>query len=203
MPGRKAFYQFAMEDYVDPWAREWVGPAMDGDVDAAFSLICAVQSAKRGEVARGLWHARIPRPAFQCVLNQVWSHDHRELLVSVPARQQLRAMFTYARFETEHLPEKFQVWRGVSGPLGRLAPNQYAWTMTREVACWFAMRNADRHGSPLVMTAHVERDQVLFHSNESGENEVVVLDPLETIVDGSEGDWHTGFLAHGDEIKHK
>jgi hypothetical protein len=60
----------------------------------------------------------------------------------------------------------------------------YSWTLNRNVACWFAIRFAEENGSALVLTAEVPRKQIMFHSDERSEAEVVCFDIPTLTIDG-------------------
>jgi hypothetical protein len=73
-----------------------------------------------------------------------------------------------------------------------------AWTLDRDIACWFAYRRADRPGAtPLVLTAEVPRRAVLLHHTERGEAEVVCFNVRNAVVDGDVADW----LAAGERYE--
>lgn len=66
---------------------------------------------------------------------------------------------------------------------------RYSWTTDRDLACWFAMRFADLHGSPLVLTADVAKRDIALFTNERSESEAVLIRPPAARIDGDAGDW--------------
>ncbi len=181
-------------------------PALvDGDVEAAHGLYCAVKSRDRGDLALALWRARMPVPAFRTVLAAAWDHEHRELINAARCwRVPLRELFRYAAFEIPAgTPEIVTVWRGTSALCLAEARRGYSWTTNRDVACWFAMRFVERNGQPLVLRADVHRLGVALFHDGRGEHEVVVLDArrLRRVeLDGCPEDWQQGFARYSSEI---
>jgi hypothetical protein len=200
---RQVFLQSAqanIEDYVDPWAREYVAPALAGDEEAAFNLAAALSNKKRGVVVVAFWRAKAPKAAFRTLLAMVWEHDHAILVAAAGTRRCLRSIFRYAQFDTGYLPPLIQVWRGGSGiSVARLARG-YSWTTDRDVACWFAMRHAERRGGGVVLTAQVSRETVVHFSDERSEQEVVVLESPPCEVDGHVSDWQERYIRHAKKI---
>ena len=72
--------------------------AFDGDVEAAFSLSCALENHKRGAVAVAMWRAKVKREAFREYFSSVWEHDHRHVIDAAQTRRTLGYMFRYAAF---------------------------------------------------------------------------------------------------------
>lgn len=192
-----------IEDYADPWARQYVAPALAGDIDAAFALSVALSNPKRGNMVVAFWRAGAPREAFRTLLRTVWNHDHAELIVAAATRHRLRALFRYAQFDTSHLPDVFQVWRGAAGLGVTGTASGYAWTTERDVACWFAMRRVEHFGDPVVLTAHIRREVVAFHTDERDEREVVVFDRPVSFIDGHADDWVARFKLHEEVIRER
>lgn len=186
-------------EYADSWGQKYVAPALAGDVDAAFSLYIALTNKKRGNMAVAFWRARVMREVFRALLGPVWDHDHHELIAAAGNRRRLRALFHYAQFDTSNLPDVVQVWRGASGLTAEQVESGYAWSLDRDVACWFAMRNS--YGKPVVLTAHIRRTAVAFYTDERNEKEVVIFDTLDSFIDGTPGDWAMRFMAHEEGIR--
>lgn len=103
-------------------------------------------------------------------------------------------MFRYAAFQLPaNLPVMFRIWRGTSYLALEEAIRGYAWTTNKDVACWFAMRHAKEHGSPLVLTAEVAKHDVKLYYPDRQESLVVILRPPVARLDGDESDWAKGF----------
>ena len=189
-------------DYADSWGQKYVAPALAGDVDAAFSLYVALTSKKRGNMAVAFWRAGAPREVFRRMLGAVWDHDHHELIAAAGTRRRLRALFHYAQFDTSNLPDVVQVWRGASGLTAEQVESGYAWSLDRDVACWFAMRRTGTYGTPVVLTAHIPRKSVVFYTDERNEKEVVIFDMVDSFIDGTPDDWANRFIAHEENKEH-
>lgn len=190
-----------IEAYVSPWAREYVATAAAGNPDAAETLACVAQNAARGVLAVDFWRLRVERPAFRRLLHAVWEHDHRHLIRAAESRRRLRAMFSYADFQVpDHLPGLVTVWRGTSALPYSRARRGLAWSLRREVACWFAMRFAERNGSPLVLRGTVPRSTIALYTDERSESEAVLFDVAGVEIDGSPDDWCEGHRVYQQEL---
>jgi hypothetical protein len=192
---RREAIMSAVNDYVDPHARQYVAATFGGDPRAAFYLIIAAPNDKRGELALWCWRAKIPVAAFREVLLSVWNHDHEYLISAAGGRRTLRAMFNYANFPVAGLPPVLTAYRGTSAVSQRLAAKGLAWTLDRRVACWFAMRSRAKDMAPLVLKTTVAREQVALHTNERKEREVVLFDVVDAVTDGDPSIWQLEFQA--------
>jgi hypothetical protein len=171
-----------------------VRPAFSGDVDAAYALSALLPNRERGWMARTMWRTKVPRPAFRAFFSCVWDHDHREVIAAAETRRRLAFMFRYADFPLpDWMPDTVRAWRGTSALPFAEAAAGYSWTTDRDTACWFAMRFAERNGSPLVLAADIPKsDIVLFHTLRN-ESEAVTLKPPVAVIDGTPVDWRTGY----------
>lgn len=178
-----------------PHEAEYARAAFDGDVEAAFSLSCALENHKRGVVAVAMWRCKVPREAFRAYFSSVWDHDHRWVIDAAKTRRCLAYMFRYAEFPIpDELPDVVRVWRGSSKLNMSEARQGYAWTTDRDTACWFAMRFADVYGSPLVLAADVAKTDIALFHDERNEREVVLMKPPANIlIDGNMEDWAHGY----------
>ena len=191
-----------LEKNCQPFEWEHAASAFDGDVDAAFSLSVALRNELRGVVAVAMWRAKVPKPAYRAFLGPAWDHDHREVEAAAQNRRTLAYMFRYAAFELPaELPDVVTVWRGTSYIPIKEAKNGYSWTTDRDVACWFAMRFAEFHGSPLVLTADISKRDIAFFTNERSESEVVLMRPPVSRIDGNASDWSDGHQRKTKRVK--
>lgn len=166
----------------------------DGCPDAAFELSCSLENHNRGTVAVMMWRARIEREAFRAYFASVWSHDHRYVIHAAQTRRRLAAMFRYAAFEPPAgTPERLTVWRGTSKLNTRQALRGFSWTTNRDVACWFAMRFAEKSGSPLLLRADIRRSDVALFDDCRNESEAVLMRPPAADVDGDATDWAAAY----------
>lgn len=176
--------------YVEPWARTYVAPAVWGNADAALDLCYAAGNSTRARIAMDMWRARVDRAAFRPLLGAVWDHDHRVLIRATETRRRLQSLFQYAAFPIpDHLPDSLTVWRGTSYLTVLECRRGLSWTLDRDIACWFAMRFAERNGRPLVLRATVPRSAVALYTHERHEDEVVIFGRLDAYVDGTPEDW--------------
>lgn len=138
-----------------------------------------------------------PSDLLQKCIRCFWKHEkyHQALFNSAEfTTETVREMFRQAQFPPPSgLPPLVQVWRGTAGKTKLEACKGLCWTRDRDVACWYAtLRNKGEAGTPLVVTAHVRAEQILFSDDESDglyEQEVVLngLDSAE--IDSDESDW--------------
>lgn len=164
--------------------------AFDGDVDAALDLACGLEDSKRGVIAVAMWRAKVPVPAYRVLLSATWGHDHRYVIDAAQTRRTLGCMFRYAAFPLpDELPDVVTVWRGTSCLPIKEARAGYSWSTDRDCACWFAMRFADRNGSPLVLTAEVPKRDIALFTSERSESEAVLMRQPAARIDGDVSDW--------------
>ena len=187
---QKALMMGWFEKYAYPHELEHARGAFDGDVEAAFSLSYALQNHKRGDVAVAMWRCKVPKEAFRAYFSSVWDHDHRYVIDAAKTRRTLAHMFRYAAFPLPaELPDVVTVWRGSSYLPFDDARTGYSWTTDRDLACWFAMRFADRNGSPLVLTADIAKRDIALFTNDRKESEAVLMRPPAARIDGDVSDW--------------
>lgn len=176
-----------------PWVIEYLKPALAGNAEAATNLIFAAKNNQRGILAVDYWRMKAPRDAYRGLLQAAWEHDHREVMRAT-GRRTLRAMFRYARYEIPALPDPVRAWRGTSGVSVRTATKGISWTLNRDIACKFAMCNAERIGGPMVLMVDVSLASVLHYNNSRQEDEIIVFDEFDAVVDGDEQDWQQGYI---------
>lgn len=186
---------YELAQTVSPWASKHVVPAFNGDVEAAVSLSIGLSNSERGDMALAMWKAKIPREAFSTYLSSVWEHDHLYVIEAAQTRRRLAYMLRYAAFpRPAELPNVMRMWRGTSKLSIEEASQGYSWTTDRDVACWFAMRFAERNGSPLVLAADVAKTDIALFTDQRGEREALLLIPPAGIfIDGAKEDWALGF----------
>jgi hypothetical protein len=174
---------------------EGMDAAFDGDADAAEGLSCFLRNDKRGLMAVAMWKSKVPREAFRAYFASAWDHDHQHVIQAARTTQRLAWMFRYAAFPVpDHLPDVVRVWRGTSGMGRPQAVRGHSWTVDRDVACWFAMRHADRYRLPLVLAADISRGDIALFHDERSEREAVLMKPPKAWIDGDATDWQAGFV---------
>jgi hypothetical protein len=138
-------------------------------------------SELRAHVLYGLWTWGAETELLRGVVATVWQHDYREMLAAFQ-RRQIRALFDAARFPIDHLPERVTIYRGIATK-GSERPTHsgIAWTLRRDLACWFALHLPGPGGSamfhippgwtPHLLTATVPRKRVAAHLRDRNEDE--------------------------------
>jgi len=188
-----------VEQIADLWAVQYVAPAFAGDVHAARSLAYALSNEKRGAVAVAMWRAKVPSAAYSAFLQEVWLHDHDELLKAASSRRTLHYMFRYAALPRPADDETLRVWRGASDLTADEARKGFSWTIDRDIACWFATRFGQQ---PIVITAEVCGRAIGWLTNEIGEQEALILQPpRKARIDGDAADWQRAAQRHSERIK--
>ncbi|MCE9665959.1 hypothetical protein LY622_21240 [Halomonas sp. M5N1S17] len=186
----------SIEKLTPEWGEAFLADTLAGDTEAALNLCVAMGNQQRGEAAVALWEMGIPAPAYRAFLQLAWEHDYQHVIEAAFLRPvEVSELFDYADFDTSALPERLTVWRGTAGIDYEAAAAGLSWTTNRRMACWFAMRYADRLGSPLVLRREVRREDVAMYSNERVEGEVVLLDEPDELpeVDGTIEEWRQLF----------
>jgi hypothetical protein len=159
-----------------------------------FGCVVTAPNAFRGAIAILFYHrlrAGLCSAAdFREVLCSAWDHAHRYVKEAAGNRRRLQAMFLAACCPLpEGLPEQVQIWRGTGAQTMAEARRGISWTLSRPVACWFAMRFEERHDKPLVLAATVPRSALLYVSNKRQEQEVLCFDTQDAVIDGTPQDW--------------
>ena len=92
------------------------------------------------------------------------------------------------------LGDPVRIWRGTTGLTLEQSLHGIAWTVDRDVACWFAVCYWPTRrdvGAPLVITAEVPRSEILAYTDARGEREMVVFTGQRD-VPGSTATWTIG-----------
>jgi hypothetical protein len=161
--------------------REAIREILGGEPLGIFGL----RDDLRAHVLYGLWIWEAEVELIRGVVATVWQHDYREIF-AVFQRRQLRALFDAARFPIDHLPERVTIYRGIATK-GSERPSHsgIAWTLRRDLACWFALHLPHRGGSamfhippdwtPHLLTATVPRKRVAAHLRDRDEDEIIIF----------------------------
>jgi len=161
--------------------QEAIRKMLDGDPIA----ICGLRNTLRAVVLRGLWLWGADTELLRGVFALVWALDYREMLAEFQ-RRELRAVFEAARFPIDHLPKRITVYRGVAAKGPRIPScSGIAWTLRRDLACWFALRMPGSGGSamfdllpgwtPHLLTTTLRRERVGAHLRDREEDEIIVF----------------------------
>jgi hypothetical protein len=99
--------------------------------------------------------------------NRAW-HGHIRRLLDLCDRDRLR-------LAGDPIPDGSPLvcYRGVSGPNRRRDSKGLSWSLSPQVAAWFACRDQP---DPAVFVAEIPRDAVLFYTDERSEREIVARD---------------------------
>jgi hypothetical protein len=142
-----------------------------GEADSGSALALASPDEFRGWVALTAYYLGTPNPGYRTILQQVWQHE-AGYLQSFGDLGLIRRMFRAGRYEVP-LSGVHRVYRGVAGVDVKEASNGISWTTSRDVACWFAMREAYGERQPLVIAADIDAAHVVYYSNGRSEHEVI------------------------------
>lgn len=176
-----------------------------GNLDQAFKLASVLDHRERGQMVVKLYKSQVPTAAFAEVLKEAWTMNHWSVTQAAGSRTRLIDLFKYAQFELpDSLPQDVEVWRGVGADVSlRTAARGFAWSTSRSVAAWYALRfYASRNG--LLLRATVHKSHVLFFDNDRQEEEVVLSEaPKNVNIDGTPADWHRWAAQHAGSVKAK
>lgn len=167
--------------------REAIREILDGDPIAIVGL----RDPLRAHVLWGLWRWGSNTALLRGMVAEVWQHNHREMLFLFPQRgtmcePTLRELFKAAEFPVGHLPEQVKIYRGVAAKDPELPSGSgIAWTLRRDLACWFARHLPGPGGSGMfavpagwtsyLLAATVGRDRIAAHLTDRNEDEVIVF----------------------------
>ena len=154
------------------YAARHLDQALQGDIDAAESLLWSAPNSRRGEIAL-LFYLRGSSPKLQqTVLGGAWSSDHLEVLSAAETPLRLKRMFGATKCPLpDFIPDPVQLWRGSD----RDGLYGISWTFRRDVAVWFARQIRFHKGEPMVFSTIVPRKNVLFYDDSREEAECVVF----------------------------
>jgi hypothetical protein len=149
----------------------------------AKRLILVLPSCDRGRAAVGLYDHRdlIGAAAAYGGIIVAWDHDHREIVEAFrsPAKF-IAALKDVAPPLDADLPNRVEIWRGaVLSKNDRLRYSVgLSWTQSRNVACWFALREyvskLQPSLVPIVLRANVDRAVIVAQHGARAEQEVIV-----------------------------
>jgi hypothetical protein len=184
-----------LERMLPEHARPYLKSGIFGDADAASSL-AARAGEYRGYVALAAYWCGTGFDAYREILGTAWELSHGSMLNAARERCGLiRLMFRAARFEIP-VADRVKVYRGVAGGGPRIAAKGLSWSLSREIACWFAHRAAIGGKAPLVVTGEVDASEIIYHSDERSEAEVILRHALAPSVDADPGSWEAAAVRH-------
>lgn len=188
----------AVRESLSPAARELLeiilnGEAMYGHVASLYVHLGTKELKAQTLLCLHRWGA--PPDVLRMCIRHFWKVDNRVILNSDEfTLQSARELFQQARFPPPcGLGPIIQVWRGTAGRTKEEACAGLSWTRDRDAACWFAtQRGEGKARTPLVVTALVRLDQILFCDDECDGlyEQEVVLDTVESgEIDGVVREW--------------
>lgn len=188
-----------IDESLPGYAAKHLDSAIAGDCGAASALVASSPNELRGVIAVYFYLVAAPLSAYRSVLSDAWIHDYGAVVAASKTIKRLRAMFRQAAFPIpDSLPDPVRIYRGTSGVSFKTAGKGHSWTIDRDTACWFAMRFAEYRGSPLVISADIQRKNILYYTNDRGEGEVVCsINPKYSIC-GNKDAWVEGANRFGD-----
>jgi len=181
-----------------PHCRPLLERALAGDKDAAGELCLEAPNGLRGSLVLAAYYSGTPNPGYQEIIRSVWNHDHRVLMKTVQnrefiprgvnRRELVRCMIAAAQFE-HPLSGSLRAFRGASGVTLRKAANGLSWTLSRDVACWFARRFAPESSRWIVVVADIDASDVIFWDDDRLEQEIVLKRRVRASIDANPGTW--------------
>jgi hypothetical protein len=177
-----------LENELPPYAKVHVNAALSGDKSAALGLFAAAPNKWRGWIARAAYCSGVPNPGFQEIIRHVWNHDHDQLLAAVRHRGVIRQMMKAAEFD-HPFTGRVTVFRGAAGLSLMNASKGLSWTVSRDVACWFALRFSRNDCKPMVLRANIDAVDIVFWDNSRHEQEVVLTHARPAGLDPDPATW--------------
>jgi hypothetical protein len=153
----------------------YIERAFEDDADAGETLSYCMSHQHAAALAVEMFRVKMPRTAYGRFLEAVWSMAHVAVIEAAQTQRTLYAMFRYAAYGLDKLPEgdKVRIYRGTSGVSEYRAASGHSWTTDRGVAAFFATIYRPSC-APLVIAADVPREDVLMYTNGRGEAEVLL-----------------------------
>jgi hypothetical protein len=149
----------------------------------AKTLILALPNCNRGRAAVGLYGQRdlIDPAAVYAGVIAAWDHDHRVVIEAFGSSEQLvAALKKVAPHFDSGSATQIEVWRGavVNRSDTLLHAVDLCWSRSRNVACWFSLRDyvpvLQPSVAPVVFRAKIDRSVVVARHNSRAEQEVIV-----------------------------
>lgn len=140
-------------------------------VDDVQTLMAKLPNEYRGLEAKSIYKKRnvLGKQIAYSALMTAWDHDHEVVRDAFgDDRTFVRALRQVSG--PSKRKRSVRVWRGVSRLEGALGA---AWTMDRDLACWFAMRYFERDQTAFLFTCLLPPDQIVTEYNGRSEHEVI------------------------------
>ena len=191
---RRFFLKRALEQSLPDYAKEYLDAGLQGDVDAAGSLIFAAPNEYRGHIGVAAYFSGTPYAAYREILSRAWSHDHGSVAQAARVhRVSIRRMMRSGRFP-HPFTGQVKVYRGTSGIARWKAQQGLSWTTDPDVAAWFALQYAHTDRKPLVLSAICDASDIVFYDNGRREQEVVLARPVRAVVEGDAASWQAAMI---------
>ena len=157
-----------------------------------ISQLLRLPNAARGEYAVEVVNSEVSPEIRREVLIAAWEHDYVHVWRAAGNQAAFNRLWRRAGFSVSHLSFPLTVWRGGRNEDWIDVAIGLSWTLDRDTACWFAMRPAAHaYQKPFVVRRVIRYPrQVLAHTNDRGENEIIVANPAGlSDADGTIDDW--------------
>ena len=193
---RKAVNPFAghclwseLQDDLPEYAQRHLDAARAGEVEEAIGLCSAAPNEYRGLIALAAYWSGVANPAYREIMRAVWNHDHNQLMgATQDDRRLIRRMLRAAEFD-HPFSGSVTAFRGTSSINLRTASKGLSWTLSRDVACWFAHRFDREDQQPLVLKARIDAADIIFWDNTRREQEIVFSQPVPAEPDPHPHTW--------------
>jgi hypothetical protein len=153
-------------------AKRYLDTAFAGDDYAALGLCVSAPNEDRGVIALAAYHAGVANPGYRKIIRMVWNHDHFHLLAAAKQdRRLIRRMIKTAEFD-HPFSGPLTIFRGASGMTLTKASKGLSWTVSRDMACFFACRFTDTL-IPIVLKARIDASDIILWDS-CNEQEVVL-----------------------------
>lgn len=161
----------------------------EGDGAAARALAQAVPYYRRAELAYALYLDSMPAAVLRPAVDEAWAANPRDLARICKTERRMMTLLSACDFPRIDLPPRIDIWRGTSGVAKADAELGFCWTLDREAAAWYALREAERWGTPLVLRRQIRPSAIVWARRTDGAVEIVPSRSDRAEPDGTEAEW--------------
>jgi hypothetical protein len=183
-------------------ARKYVSRAVRGDRIATAELANRLTHDERVSFTLEMYRVKVPLFLYRHFLRIAWVRSWVRLVAAVGFNAVIE-MFRYADFDLpSHIGATVKAYRGSSGLTAFQSACGMSWSLSRDVACHFAYASPiGVPREPLVIEAHIPREQILMYTRYGSFNEITVEPILsnpaiEFRVSLPAEDWFEGYKSY-------
>lgn len=157
------------------WGQQYINPAFNGDVDAIESLMAACHDYQRPIICHLLYKARVGPEAFRAALDHALTQTHYFSHVERQARgfSGFVRWCRYAEYPLpDGLPDPVTIYRGAQQVSPFDASLGCSWSLSREIAEFFASR--EKAQGSLIISVRAPLEDVILYTDCRSEQEIIL-----------------------------